>query len=402
MSGTIALSLGFLAGLALGALLSWLALKSRAEVAGARLDEARRNAEEQKALLERMKQELSDTFGSLSLDALTRNTEEFKKYAQESLKAQADLGSKDLSGKKELIEQSIESMTRKLLEMQQKVEHIGEGSMRKMSEVSELVRVHSDTAEKLRETTEGLRQTLASAKKRGEWGERMAEDVIRLTGLVEGINYSKQKTLEDSSGRPDYTFYLPNNLKINMDVKFPLDNYLHYLEAETDTERKRFREELIRNVKTMIKDVGTKRDYIDTTQSTVDYAIIFIPNEQVYAFMNEADTTLMDEALRQKIILCSPFTLYAVLAVIRQAVENFNLEQTASAILNHLGDFYKQWNKYKERFKVMGERIDSARKEYDALSTTRSNMLERPLKKIDELRKQKAIEFEEQPDLDEQ
>ena len=89
-----------------------------------------------------------------------------------------------------------------------------------------------------------------------------------------------------------------------------------------------------------------------------------------------------------------------MLAVVRHAVENFNLEQTASAILKHLGDFYKQWNLYKERFKVMGERLDSARKEYDSLATTRSNMLERPLRKIDELRKQKNIEFDEQPRLD--
>ena len=75
-------------------------------------------------------------------------------------------------------------------------------------------------------------------KKRGEWGERMAEDILRLVGLVEGINYIKQKTLEGSSGRPDYTFFLPNSMKINMDVKFPLDNYQNYLDAQTDHDKK--------------------------------------------------------------------------------------------------------------------------------------------------------------------
>ena len=150
----------------------------------------------------------------------------------------------------------------------------------------------------------------------------------------------------------------------------------------------------------MIKQVTT-RDYINPSENTIDYVIMFIPNEQVFSFINESDTTIMDEALKQKVILCSPFTLYAVLAVIRQAVENFNLEKTASEILKLLGEFSKQWNAYKEKFMLMGERLDAAKKEYDTLVTTRTNMLERPLKKIEDLRGQKAIDLEEQLKLDE-
>jgi DNA recombination protein RmuC len=228
----------------------------------------------------------------------------------------------------------------------------------------------------------------------------MAEDIIRLVGMVEGISYIKQKTLDSSAGRPDYTFLLPNNLKINMDVKFPLDNYMHYLNAVSEHDRKRFKDELLKNAKGMIKQVTT-RDYINPSDNTVDYVIVFIPNEQVYSFINETDTTIMDEALKQKVILCSPVTLYAVLAVIRQAIENFNLERTASEILRLLSEFSKQWNAYKEKFRLMGERLDAAKKEYDALVTTRSNMLERPLKKIEELRQQKAIALETEIKVDE-
>lgn len=228
----------------------------------------------------------------------------------------------------------------------------------------------------------------------------MAEDILRLVGLVEGINYIKQKTLESSSGRPDYTFFLPNNLKVNMDVKFPLENYQHYLDAHTEHDKKRFKEELLKNTRIMIKQT-TNRAYINSADNTVDYVIVFIPNEQVYSFINEADPAIMDEALKQKVILCSPFTLYAVLAVIRQAVENFNLGKTASEILKLLGEFSKQWYEYKKKFASMGEKIDAARKEYDTLLSTRVNMLERPIKKIDELRKQQSIEFDEDVELDE-
>ncbi len=355
-----------------------------------RLAESQKNLEEQKALIEEMENELKKTFKALSLDALKENSGEFLKLAAGTLKSQTVEGAKELDGKKELIDQSLETMTKTLFDVQKKIEDVGKGNI----EVSTLIKKHEEVTSRLKDTADHLRHALASSKKRGEWGERMAEDIIRLVGMVEGISYVKQKTLEHAAGRPDYTFLLPNSLKINMDVKFPMDNYQHYLDAQSEHDRKRFRDELLRNARMMLKQVTT-RDYINPAENTVDYVMMFIPNEQVYSFLNEADTTLMDDALRQKVILCSPFTLYAVLAVIRQAVENFNLERTASEILKLLSEFSKQWAAYKDKFRVMGERLDAAKKEYDAIVTTRTNMLERPLRKIDELQKQKSIVLDE-------
>jgi DNA recombination protein RmuC len=330
-----------------------------------------------------IEKELIDKFSSLSLDALSKNSAEFLKLAEEKLRSHAVEGTKELESKKELIDKTLHSMDQTLEKVKQKIEDVGKGNV----EVSTLIKKHEDITSKLNDTTVHLKQALASSKKRGEWGERMAEDIINLVGMVEGINYLKQKTLEGSSRRPDYTFLMPNNLKINMDVKFPLDNYMHYLDSETDHDRKRYKDELLKNTRTMIKQVTT-RDYINPADHTVDYVLMFIPNEQVYSFIHESDTTIMDEALKKKVVLCSPFTLYAVLAVIRQGIENFNLDQTASEILKLLGEFLKQWNNYKEKFKVMGDRLDSAKKEYDALDSTRTNMLEKPLHKIEALRKQ--------------
>jgi DNA recombination protein RmuC len=82
-------------------------------------------------------------------------------------------------------------------------------------------------------------------------------------------------------------------------------------------------------------------------------------------------------------------------------VENFSLEQTASEILKLLAEFSKQWALYKDKFRIMGERLDAARKEYDALTTTRSNALERPLRKIEDLRKQSSLSLTDDVNLDE-
>lgn len=367
-----------------------------------RLEESQRHVHEQLERINAMETKLGDTFKVLSMDALARNTEEFKKYAEEfirlaeeKLKSQTMEGTKELETKKELIDHSIQAIDKVLAEVQRKVEDVAKGNVA----ISTLVQQHGEVTAKLTDTTEHLSRALASSKKRGEWGERMAEDIVRLVGMAEGVNYIRQKTLEGSSGRPDYTFFLPNNLKVNMDVKFPLDNYMYYLKAESDHDRKRYKEELLKNTKLMIRQV-TSREYINPSDNTVDYVIVFIPNEQVYSFINEADPSIMDEALRQKVILCSPFTLYAVLAVIRQAIDNFNLERTASEILKLLAEFGKQWNAYKEKFRVMGDRLDAARREYDALVTTRTNMLEKPLKKIHELSARQHIAVEGDMTLD--
>jgi DNA recombination protein RmuC len=232
----------------------------------------------------------------------------------------------------------------------------------------------------LTENTQQLREALASTKVRGQWGERMAEDVLRLAGFVEGINYRKQTTLANA-GRPDFTFLMPNNLVLHMDVKFPLDNYVRYLEATTEIERQRFQDQFLRDVRDRVKEL-TSRGYLDAADETVDMLLLFIPNEGVYSFMAERDRTVLDDALRHKIVLCSPLTLYAVLAVIRQSVDNFRLERTSNQILMLLRDFEVQWEKYTAQLDKVQQRFGAVAKEYEALMTTRQRALQRPLDQI--------------------
>jgi DNA recombination protein RmuC len=338
----------------------------------------------QDQLLERLKESLK----AISFDALSKNTGEFLKLAGETLAKQTQVHQKELENKKGLIEQTFTLMAKRLEEVQDLVSGFKEERKQQFGAISEQLRSTTEQTVRLGETTSRIQSALASSKIRGQWGERMAEDILRLAGFIEGVNYRKQKSLE--TGRPDFTFLLPQNLIVNMDVKFPFDNYQHYLEAEQDSDRHQHKEQFLRDVKLKIKEVTT-RDYIDPAQNTIDYVILFIPNEQVYAFINEADSLILDEALRNKVILCSPLTLYAILAVIRQAVDNFNLERTAGRILSLLGTFKKQWNMFVESMDRMGKRIEDARREFDNLVSTRRKQLERPLKQIDEIRKEKGI-----------
>jgi DNA recombination protein RmuC len=177
---------------------------------------------------------------------------------------------------------------------------------------------------------------------------------------------------------------------VHMDVKFPLENYLNYTNAENDVERERYKSQFLKDARMRI-DETTKREYIDTTQGTLDYVLVFIPNEQVYAFLNEHDHDLVDNSLSKKIILCSPTTLYAVLAVIRQALDNFHMERKAGEILNLLETFSKQWYKFTEAMDRVGKHIDNSQKAFTELTTTRQRMLERPLSKIQDLKANETL-----------
>jgi DNA recombination protein RmuC len=241
----------------------------------------------------------------------------------------------------------------------------------------------------LAETTQHLREALASPKARGQWGERMADDVLRAAGFVEGVSYRKQTSVA-SGGIPDFTFLLPGGWQLNMDVKFPIDNYLRYLEADVDTERDRCRAQFLRDVRDRVKELG-KRGYLDG-DDTLDELLLFIPNESVYGFIHEHDTELLEVALRQRVVLCSPFTLFAVLAVIRQAVDQFRFERTSDEILRCLLGFRHQWDKFSEALDTVAKRFDTAQRGIEELVGTRRRQLERQLDAIDDLAARRGIE----------
>ena len=219
--------------------------------------------------------------------------------------------------------------------------------------------------------TKTLKSYLTNTKIRGNWGERLVEDIINAVGLKEGINYEKQSAQGDN--RPDYTFYLPNGKVINLDAKFPLDNYRRFIEAESDTEKENYKKEFIKDVKNRIKEVAS-RDYVN--ENTVDFATVFIANEGTYAFLLSEEPGIIDEALSKQIVLTSPTTLYALLSVVRKATEYYMLEKSVKEVLDLLQRFKKEWGAFTTDFDKVDKAIDNLRESFNKLSTTRKNKLD--------------------------
>jgi DNA recombination protein RmuC len=335
-------------------------------------------------------------FGSLSLEALAKSTDEFLKLAKSRFDAERVLASGELDQKKGLIDQQLQQMNGELEKVSSLIRELETDRAEKFGQLTSQLKVATDQTAVLTQTTAMLREALASTKARGQWGERMADDVLRLAGFIENVNYVRQKTIEGLGSRPDFTFLLPRNLKLNMDVKFPLDNYVRFLEAGSEPERAKYRLDFLRDVRAKIKEV-TSRDYISSEQNTVDAVLLFIPNEQIYAFIHEQDASILDEGIKDRVMICSPLTLFAILAVVRKAVDNFSIEQTSNEILSLLGAFKKQWEEFLKKLDTLGKRISDAQREYDQLSTTRRRQLEKPLSRIEDLRAQRGIQAADDP-----
>ncbi len=235
----------------------------------------------------------------------------------------------------------------------------------------------------LAETTQSLREALASPQARGQWGERMAEDVLRSAGMREGINYRKQKSIEGGT-KPDFTFLLPDDRFLHMDVKFPITNYLRYLEAPSDIEATALRDRFLKDVRERVKELDG-RGY-SAADSTVGYLLLFIPNESVYGFIHENDASLLDDALGQNVVLCSPTTLFAVLGVIRQAMDTFMVERATEEILDCLSGFGEQWQKFSGQIDKVERHISTLTNSFGELAGARRRQLERQLDRIEDVR----------------
>lgn len=256
--------------------------------------------------------------------------------------------------------------------------------------LTESLRSSAERQKELLDTTQRLNDVLVNKQARGQWGERMADDILRAAGLIEGVNYLKQETTAAGT-RPDFTFLLPDGQRLHMDVKFPLESYARHLEAASETEARQAIKDFGRAVRDHVKQIAAREAYRDAA-TTVGYVLMFIPNDGVYAFIHEHCRKVFDEALEGQVVICSPSTLFAMLSLVRQAMDTVSMERSSQEILDHLACFAEQWQKYSEQFDLVGRHLDRLKGAFDDLSGARSRQLERQLDRIEELKKRSGHE----------
>ncbi|HOV50905.1 MAG TPA: DNA recombination protein RmuC, partial [Candidatus Cryosericum sp.] len=367
------------AGCTLGFLVAWAVHKGQI-----------RTIMGQQRSIQGMLDQMKESFGALSLEALGKVSDQLVTVATQKLTGQQAQAQQELESKKALIDQQLQAMNAQLQSVQDLMNSLEKDRQNKFGELTEALKSVTQQTTTLGETTAKLREALASSRVRGAWGERMAEDILQAAGFKENINYLRQKTTGEGDNRPDFTFLLPNGLILNMDVKFPVENYMKAIEATTPDQAQAAANRFLADVRARVKEITT-RDYIDEEHHTVPCVLLFVPIESVLAFAEEQDPHLIDYALSQRVVLCAPSSLFGVLAIVRQAVNTVTVERRSQEVLQLLNEFRKQWNKYTEQFAKLGKHLRELESDYSELEGARSRQLQRQLDKIDQLSEQMQL-----------
>jgi len=364
---------------------------TRASRAGGQATDERVAAalEQQAALLAQQATQLEARLGMEREHTVRSAADMAAKLAGEKLGDSMTSGTRLLDLRSDAFEKRVDGLMSQVERLGDVVARLHRDGASQHSAVLTGLKEAQTTTRALAETTGHLREALASPKARGQWGERMADDVLRHAGMVEGVSYKKQTGIAGGN-IPDVTFLMPGGRVLHMDVKFPVDNYLRHLEAPTDAERDTHAKAFLRDVRGRVKELAARTGYIDA-DTTLDEVLLFIPNESVWAFIHERDPQLIDIALGQKVVLCSPVSLFAVLAVIRQAVEQTRLARTSNEILECLAGFGKEWTKFSEALDKVVRQFDTAQRSIEDLSGTRRRVLERQLDRVEALRAARGV-----------
>ncbi len=135
------------------------------------------------------------------------------------------------------------------------------------------------------------------------------------------------------------------------------------------------------DVKEKIKQCAS-RDYINPEENTVDFVVMFVPNEMIFSLIYDRLRHVWDEGFKKKVILAGPFSFTAILRMVYQSYESFKYQQNLGAILKHIKTFEGEFDKYSGQVDKLGKTLQTLNNHYDDLSKTRTNQLQRSIDKI--------------------
>lgn len=194
-----------------------------------------------------------------------------------------------------------------------------------------------------------LQQILASPKLRGGLGEWSLENI--LSALLPADSFTLQHSFRDGK-KVDALIKMPQ-YSVPIDAKFPLSNFEKLQQAQSDTEKLKLRKEFLKDVQKHIDKIA--ESYIKPNEGTLDFAIMYIPAENIYyeAMVKTTDDTIniQDYAMGKKVFPVSPNLLYVYLMTIVMGLHGLQIEKQAAEIRQNLktinnsfGDFISLWD----------------------------------------------------------
>ena len=353
-----------------------------AEVRAARLEtqltEEREHLVEQKRLLAEAETRLKDAFAGVSQEALRQNNAAFLELAKSRFETMAKEAEGSLATKQEQMNKVVEPMKVLLDEYQKRLAEIERSRGEDKQHLTNLLASLRDSHVRLDTQTSQLVSALRRPTTRGRWGEITLRRLVEMAGMSSYCDFCEQQSVDGEDGgrlRPDMVVTLPNERRVVIDSKVVYDNFADGVN-ETDEQRRAecFRLHA-RAVRMRCNDLSLKA-YQDQFAGTLEFVVMFLPGEAFLYAAVEQDPSLIEDALRNKVVVATPTTLIALLKAIEFGWRQQRVAESAAEIQRLGEQLHQRIGVFVEHFARLGKSLDGAADAYnDAMVSLERNLL---------------------------
>lgn len=327
-----------------------------------------------------------------------------RKQMEESFKALSEQNSNALRRQNaDSIVELLKPVQEKFDGFERSVKETNEKSIERDAAMQASIRMMMEQSRTVGDEARNLANALTGHTKiQGNFGEMLLVDLLKQSGLEEGIHFTTQDVLRDSQGHeiksdsgatmiPDVIVNYPDGSQVIIDSKVSLNAYVEYMNTEDVAQRKIYAKKHIDSVSSHIDELKTKdyASYIAEGRKKVDYNIMFIPMEGAFRLMLDEAPTLWQRAKDAKVLIVSQQNLMIVLNMILMSWRQHDQEKNIEEVYKTAGEMMSQLKSWMEAYVKLGDSLDAARKAYDDSKYKLMGSNQSVIKKIDKLEKMK-------------
>lgn len=360
---TVALSL--LIGGLIGALLTTWRTRARSEAlhielailkAQAKTDE--QLSQERQEALKLAIERVTAAFDSVAGDSLRSNSEMFLKLAREHLGQHQQKAVDSLTAREKAIETLLAPIRDTLAKTEAQMQRIEKERAEAFGSLKTSLESVALGQAVLQRETRTLVNALRRPEVRGQWGEMTLRRLAELAGMVEHCDFKEQVTVRTDAGnlRPDMVVHMPDGRDLVVDVKTPLDAYLDAVDATTDEARTVALRRHAQAIGERVRQLGAK-SYWSQFEHSPDFVILFIPGDQFLSAALAESPNLLEDAIRQDVIIATPSSFVALLKAVAYGWRQMSLAQNAETIRSLAEDLYKRLAVFASHLTKMGRNL---------------------------------------------
>lgn len=267
-----------------------------------------------------------------------------------------------------------------MAEMKKSMDDNRESFTRSTASLSEQLRQMHATTTSLGAEAEKLSKALQTGPKvQGDFGEMKLNDLLDKFGFTKGVEYDVQYTMRDSKGnvirnddtddmmRPDVVLHYPDHKDVIIDSKASLTAFIGYVNAETDDERKRYLDEHVRSVRRHVDELSAKSygKYSMEGGTTLDFVIMFVPQEAAMQLAVSADATLWNYAFERNVVITGEQNLFSLLRLLQIAWTQQRQADNQEQVFGLANSLVERVALFVERFDKIGRNVEAVQAAYD-------------------------------------